>query len=118
MYRLKELRKLKKLSQQELADSLNISRESICKYEKGDQEASYQTLKRIAKFFNVSIDYLLDTTDDNLIVISKDDLLMLKNASKTINDITSKLSSGIKIEIGNNSPTNINIGVNKNNKNK
>lgn len=116
MIRLKELRKKRKLSQQELADLLNISRESISKYEKGEQEATYQTLKRIAKIFNVSIDYLLDTTDDNLIVISKEDLIKLKNATETINDITSKLSSGININIGDNSPSKINIGYNKNNK--
>lgn len=60
MDKLRELRKKKGISQQDLANDLNISRESISKYENGEQEASYDTLRRLSKYFNVSIDYLLN----------------------------------------------------------
>ena len=51
--RLKELRKLRKMNQN-----------TISRYESGEREADYQTLIRFADFFNVSIDYLLERTDD------------------------------------------------------
>ena len=65
MEKLKELRKKRGLSQKDLAIALNISRESISKYEKGEQEASYSTLRRLSKYFGVSIDYLLDNDYKN-----------------------------------------------------
>lgn len=62
--RLKELRKLRKMTQQRLAIELNMNQNTISRYESGDREADYQTLIRFADFFNVSIDYLLERTDD------------------------------------------------------
>ena len=57
--RLKELRKARKISQTRLAIELNISQNSISRYETGEREADYATLIAFADFFNVSIDYLL-----------------------------------------------------------
>ena len=62
--RLKELRKLRKMTQQRLAIELNMNKNTISRYESGEREADYQTLIRFADFFNVSIDYLLERTDD------------------------------------------------------
>ena len=62
--RLKELRKLRKRTQQRLAIELNMNQNTISRYESGEREADYQTLIRFADFFNVSIDYLLERTDD------------------------------------------------------
>lgn len=62
--RLKELRKLRKMTQQRLAIELNMNQNTISRYESGEREADYQTLIRFADFFNVSIDYLLKRTDD------------------------------------------------------
>lgn len=62
--RLKELRKLRKMTQQRLAIELNMNQNTISRYESGEREADYQTLIRFADFFNVSIDYLLERTDD------------------------------------------------------
>lgn len=64
MKRLKELRKRKKLSQLQLAMALNMNQNSISRYETGEHEADYATLIAFADFFNVSIDYLLERTDD------------------------------------------------------
>lgn len=61
--RLRELRKRKGLSQQRLAIELNVAQNSISRYETGEYEADYAMLIKIADYFNVSIDYLLERTD-------------------------------------------------------
>ena len=61
--RLKELRKKKHISQVRLAIELNMSQNSISRYETGAHEADYKTLIAFADYFNVSIDYLLGRTD-------------------------------------------------------
>ncbi|NLT09229.1 MAG: helix-turn-helix transcriptional regulator [Ruminococcus sp.] len=62
--RLKELRKAKKLTQQRLAIELNMNQNSISRYETGEHEADYRTLIMLADYFGVSIDYLLERTDN------------------------------------------------------
>ena len=64
--RLKELRESKKLTQEELAKILNLSQSSIAYYEssKKPKQPSQRTLIKIAKYFNVTLDYLLGLTDD------------------------------------------------------
>ena len=42
---------------------LNLSQNSISRYETGQREADYKTLIAIADYFDVSIDYLLERTD-------------------------------------------------------
>ena len=62
--RLKELRKPKNISQLKLALDLNMNQNSISRYETGEHEADYKTLIALADYFNVSIDYLLERTDN------------------------------------------------------
>lgn len=62
--RLKELRKAKGISQLKLALDLNMNQNSISRYESGVREADYTTLIKLADYFNVSIDYLLERTDN------------------------------------------------------
>ncbi|HFK0084903.1 TPA: helix-turn-helix domain-containing protein [Listeria monocytogenes] len=57
--KLAELRKKKGYSQYKLAEELGFSRGQIANYEQGSREPDYQTLMKIAKYFNVSTDYLL-----------------------------------------------------------
>lgn len=57
--RIAELRKAKNISQEELADILNTSRQAISKWERGESTPDIDRLKDLASFFNVSIDYLL-----------------------------------------------------------
>lgn len=58
--KLKKLRKDRNLKQEELANLLNISASTIGMYEQGRREPDNATLKKIANFFEVSTDYLLD----------------------------------------------------------
>lgn len=61
--RIAEQRKKLGLSQEELAEKLNISQKSISKYELGDRKPQYKVLVRMAEYFGVTVDYLLRSTD-------------------------------------------------------
>ncbi len=64
MFRLKKLRKERHISQVKLAMELNMSQNTISRYETEEREADYKTLIAIADYFNVSIDYLLGRTEN------------------------------------------------------
>lgn len=55
----KSLRQTRGYSQADLSEALDISRSSISMYENGNREPDFETLEKIADFFNVDIDYLL-----------------------------------------------------------
>lgn len=56
---LKKLRKSKKLTQDELADLLCVSRSAISLYETGRREPDCAMLSKMADVFGVSVDFLL-----------------------------------------------------------
>ena len=60
MHRLRELREARNLSQADIAKALNISRQAYNFYENDKRDPDTQTLKALADFFNVTIDYLLE----------------------------------------------------------
>ena len=62
--RLREIRKRKGYTQQKVAMDLNLSQNSISRYESGVREADYDLLVRFADYYNVSIDYILCRTND------------------------------------------------------
>lgn len=59
----KDLRAKSKLTQQEMADKLNISRSSVGMYESGEREPSFELLEQIADYFNVDMNYLLGKSE-------------------------------------------------------
>ena len=61
--RLKELRQLNKISQQELADLLGISIRAWRFYESGNREPNIAGLIALADFFNTSLDCLVRRSD-------------------------------------------------------
>ena len=67
--RLKELREEKGLTQIQLAEILNISKSAIANYESGLREPKNNRLwKKIASYFNVTVDYLMDIPDTPIIL--------------------------------------------------
>ena len=62
--RLKEIRKSKGISQLKLAMDLNTNQNTISRYETGEREPGINELIKIADYFNVSIDYLLERTNN------------------------------------------------------
>ena len=62
--RLKEIRRSKGISQLKLAMDLNTSQNTISRYETGEREPGINELIKIADYFNISIDYLLERTEN------------------------------------------------------
>ena len=62
--RLQELREKKGVSQLKLAMDLNMNQNSVSRYETGARQADYETLIAFADYFNVSVDYLLERTEN------------------------------------------------------
>jgi transcriptional regulator with XRE-family HTH domain len=56
---IRDLRKQKGITQKELAQSLQLSESTIGMYERNERQPDYNTLIRIADYFNVSTDFLL-----------------------------------------------------------
>ena len=57
--KLSKLRKGKNLTQEALAEKLNVTRQTISKWELGETSPNIEQVKEIAKVFNVSIDSLI-----------------------------------------------------------
>lgn len=60
--RLTMLRKENRLTQEELADKLHISRSGYARYETGDRTPPVETLMLFADFYETSLDYLMGRT--------------------------------------------------------
>ena len=69
--KLQELRKQRGLTQEELAEKLYVSRTAISKWESGRGYPNIESLKAIAKFFEVTVDELLST--DEILTIAEED---------------------------------------------
>lgn len=115
---MKELRLRRGLKQVDVAKALNISKMTYSNYENNKRQADYKTLLKLAEFYNVSIDYLINTEKETKkfinIKISLEDIIKLS-------EITKNLESQIKIENtnlikGDNNLINIENSYNKNKK--
>lgn len=72
---LKDLREAKGLRQQDLAEYLGVARGTYGHYEINRREPDLKTLKKLANFYNVSMDYFLDT---NSISVTSEDVTLLR----------------------------------------
>lgn len=61
--RLKELRELKGITRKQLSQDMFVSERLICYWENGKRECNFDTLIKLANYFNESIDYLLGRID-------------------------------------------------------
>lgn len=61
--RLKELREAKQLSQQEVAERLNVGRSTVSGYERNIITPSVEQLVRMAILYNTSLDYMMGLDD-------------------------------------------------------
>lgn len=60
MEMLKQLRQSRKMTQQDVAQFLGVDRSTYVKYERGTSDPPTATLVRLADYFSVSVDFLLD----------------------------------------------------------
>ncbi len=63
MNRIRELREDNDILQKEMCSILNISQQQYSRYESGLSQMTYEQLGTLARFYNVSIDYILYMTD-------------------------------------------------------
>lgn len=75
--KLQELRKIKGLTQEELAEHLHVSRTAISKWESGRGYPNIDSLKAISKFYGVTLDELL--SGDELLTIAEEDTKRTEN---------------------------------------
>lgn len=93
--RLKELREEKGITQVDLAKALKTSQGLISQYESGAKHPGLEVIKRIAKFFNVSTDYLIGDTDD--LLLPKKDITNVKLVPSKQVPLVEKISSILEI---------------------
>ena len=61
--RLRELREAQELSRRAMAETFKINQNAIYEWEKRGKQPDYDTLCKLADFFDVTVDYLLGRTD-------------------------------------------------------
>ena len=71
MLKLRELRENKRVTQNEIAKYLKISRSAYSQYESGRRQINYETLFSLADYYNISIDYLLGRYEENPMLVNK-----------------------------------------------
>ncbi|MBQ9914950.1 MAG: helix-turn-helix transcriptional regulator [Clostridia bacterium] len=71
---LKKLRKERGFSQQELARKLNITRTCLANYESGSRQPDNATLVRIADFFHVTVDFIVNRSAYRNLELSPEEL--------------------------------------------
>ena len=64
MERLRDMREDKDLFQSDIAKILNVSQQTYSRYEKDDISIDKDSLIKLALFYNTSVDYLLELTDE------------------------------------------------------
>lgn len=68
--RIKELRKAFGISQVELAKALNVSKQCVSNWENDNVPPSIDMLVKLAKYFNVTTDYLLCLEEKDMVDLS------------------------------------------------
>ncbi|EMA6341720.1 MULTISPECIES: helix-turn-helix domain-containing protein [Bacillus cereus group] len=92
--RIRSLRESKKLTQKMLAEKLKIPNQNLSNYERGFRQPDYETLEKIADFFDVSTDYLLGRTQKKEMTINelpalseKEERDIAKDLEKTLEEL-------------------------------
>ena len=78
-----ELRKAHGMSQEQLAEKLNVSRQSISKWESGESSPEIERLIELSDVFDVSTDYLLKSSEVDELTIRTERLEKGQNALKS-----------------------------------
>lgn len=101
---LKALRNKKGVSQQKLADAINVSQQSINKYENHKIEPDIQTLIKLSNYFNTSVDYLIGHSDIDRVIenvshydLNADEAFLIDNYRK----LSKKQKDSIRLIIEN-----------------
>lgn len=100
--RLRALRYEYNETQQSMADLLNIKRPTYTMYEKGSVLPPYDKLKKLADFFNVSVEYLMGETNfrkpEKRKAAPHIDLLNINNAVRILLDELNDKSAPVNVD--------------------
>jgi|SRR5699024_17523 len=67
-YKIKDLRNMRNMSQEELAEELETTKQTVSRYENGKRQANQDILFKLSSVFDVSIDYFFpQTTPDSMV---------------------------------------------------
>lgn len=86
---LKNLRKLREktgTTQKQLAEAINVSQQSINKYENHNIEPDIETLIQIADYFDVSVDYLVGHSENRAVYIREEMFSLSSNEKQLIEE--------------------------------
>ena len=64
MERLRDIREDRDLKQSDIAKLLNVSQQTYSRYENDEISIDKESLMKLALFYNTSVDYLLELTDE------------------------------------------------------
>lgn len=94
--RLKALRIQNHMTQQDVANAINVARTTITGYETKNRQPSHEKLTALAELFDVSVDFLIDPTDS-----TNGDPLILQHemeVDKDVHSLYSQLSYRSRID--------------------
>lgn len=83
--KLKEILEEKEISQKDFAATLNMAPTTLNGYIKNNRQPDFETMKNIASALNVSIDFLLDYSNNNDIKLSVQELSLILKTRKMNN---------------------------------
>lgn len=90
--RIAELRSEKRLTQEELAAKLGITRAALSHYENNRREPDHEFTQKLADFFQVSVDYLMCRTQDRETVLKPEVRLFLDQLELSDQEILQKFN--------------------------
>ncbi len=93
--RLKSLRG--KRTQEEVAKQIGVSRARYSHYENGRSEPDYETLKKLADYYKVTIDYLLTGTEKKKRLKTKSQIRICKLHTETCRNFPRKQTAGHRV---------------------
>lgn len=94
--RIRELRKERGLTQEELGNRMGLERSTISSYERGRLEPTFQNIIKLADIFNVSAKYLMGMSDNRIEEGRHDIRAEVENLMKDISDDNDGLTYGNK----------------------
>ena len=87
---IKKLRTAHNISQVQLANGLNVSKQTVSNWENNNILPSIEMLVKTAQFFSVSTDYLLELNDRHYIEVTGLTELQLAHIQQIIQDLLEK----------------------------